>query len=75
MAEMELPNCFGPYLRYAIATDFKYFESFDDRGLTLKQVTTVPRTRPATTSTAWKPAGTRYTRGPTTPVVMFRLYA
>jgi hypothetical protein len=35
MAEMELPNCFGPYLRYAIATDFKYFESFDDRGFRL----------------------------------------
>ena len=30
MAEMELPNCFDPYLRYAIATDFKYFEFFDD---------------------------------------------
>ena len=25
------PKCFGPYLRYAISTDFKYFEFFDDR--------------------------------------------
>src|SRR6267143_1216315 len=25
------PNCFGPYLRYAIATLFEYFEFFDDR--------------------------------------------
>jgi hypothetical protein len=35
MAEMEFPNCFEPYLRYAIATDFKYFESFDDKDFRL----------------------------------------
>src|SRR5437868_505218 len=23
------PNCFGPYLRYAISTRFEYFSSFD----------------------------------------------
>src|SRR5262245_53217817 len=31
MAEMQLPNCFQRYLRYAIATDFRYFEFFDDQ--------------------------------------------
>src|SRR3954471_10067291 len=30
MPERELPKCFGPYLRYAIATDFRNFESFDE---------------------------------------------
>ena len=34
MAE-EWPSCFGPYLRYAIATDFKNFESFDNKGFKL----------------------------------------
>jgi hypothetical protein len=29
------PACFGPYLRYAIVTDFKYFESFDDKDFRL----------------------------------------
>src|SRR6266496_302681 len=24
------PNCFDPYLRYAISTDFKYFRFFDE---------------------------------------------
>ncbi len=24
------PKCFGPYLRYAISTDFRNFEFFDD---------------------------------------------
>ena len=24
-------ECFGPYLRYAISTDFEYFEFFDDQ--------------------------------------------
>ena len=24
------PRCFGPYLRYAISTDFEYFEFFDE---------------------------------------------
>ena len=35
MAQMELPNCFDPYLRYAIASDFKYFEFFDARNFKL----------------------------------------
>ncbi|MGY8684285.1 hypothetical protein Q2941_41995 [Bradyrhizobium sp. UFLA05-153] len=35
MADTEFPNCFEPYLRYAIATDFKYFESFDEKGFKL----------------------------------------
>jgi hypothetical protein len=26
---MPNPNCFDPYLRYAISTDFRYFDSFD----------------------------------------------
>jgi hypothetical protein len=30
MPERELPKCFGPYLRYAIATDFRNFEPFDE---------------------------------------------
>jgi hypothetical protein len=34
MAE-ELPSCFDPYLRYAIVTDFKYFEFFDDTNFKL----------------------------------------
>ena len=34
MAE-EWPSCFGPYLRYAIATDFRNFESFDNKGFKL----------------------------------------
>ena len=29
------PICFGPYLRYAIATDFKTFEFFDEEKFTL----------------------------------------
>lgn len=32
---IEYPLCFGPYLRYAIVTDFKYFESFDDKAFKL----------------------------------------
>jgi hypothetical protein len=33
MAEMELPNCFGPYLRYAIDSDFENFSTdFEDFG-------------------------------------------
>src|SRR5260370_38642957 len=35
MAEAELPSCFDPYLRYAIATNFKYFELFDDENFKL----------------------------------------
>ena len=35
MAEAELPSCFDPYLRYAIATNFKYFELFDDKNFKL----------------------------------------
>jgi hypothetical protein len=35
MPERELPKCFGPYLRYAIATDFRNFESFDERSFRL----------------------------------------
>ena len=34
MAE-EWPSCFGPYLRYAISTDFENFESFDNRSFKL----------------------------------------
>ena len=34
MAE-ELPSCFDPYLRYAITTDFKYFEFFDESAFKL----------------------------------------
>ena len=29
MPQQELPRCFDPYLRYAIATDFMNFASFD----------------------------------------------
>jgi hypothetical protein len=33
MAEMELPDCFGPYLRYAIDSDFENFSTdFEDFG-------------------------------------------
>jgi hypothetical protein len=35
MAQVELPSCFDPYLRYAIASDFKYFEFFDARNFKL----------------------------------------
>jgi hypothetical protein len=35
MAETDLPSCFGPYLRYAIMTDFKYFKSFDEKDFKL----------------------------------------
>ncbi len=35
MAEAELPSCFDPSLRYAIATNFKYFELFDDKNFKL----------------------------------------
>ncbi|HVQ72280.1 MAG TPA: hypothetical protein VMT08_32740 [Bradyrhizobium sp.] len=35
MAQMELPSCFDPYLRYAIASDFKYFKFFDARNFKL----------------------------------------
>ena len=35
MAEADLPGCFGPYLRYAITTDYKYFESFDEKDFRL----------------------------------------
>lgn len=35
MAEADLPGCFGPYLRYAITTNYKYFESFDDKAFRL----------------------------------------
>src|SRR5262245_44473033 len=31
MAEMQFPNCFQRYLRYAIATGFRHFKSFDDQ--------------------------------------------
>ncbi len=31
----EWPSCFGPYLRYAISTDFNNFESFDDKSFKL----------------------------------------
>ena len=31
MPKGDLPNCFDPYLRYAISTDFKNFEFFDER--------------------------------------------
>jgi hypothetical protein len=34
MAE-QLPGCFGPYLRYAISTDFKNFASFDNKSFRL----------------------------------------
>lgn len=30
MPKGDLPNCFDPYLRYAISTDFKNFEFFDE---------------------------------------------
>jgi hypothetical protein len=33
--ERELPKCFGPYLRYAIATDFHNFEPFDEHSFKL----------------------------------------
>jgi hypothetical protein len=29
--DRNFPACFGPYLRYAIATDFKHFKFFDDK--------------------------------------------
>jgi hypothetical protein len=35
MAETTLPKSFEPYLRYAIASDFKYFGSFAARGFKL----------------------------------------
>lgn len=31
MADRQLPSCFDPYLRYAIASDFANFASFDQR--------------------------------------------
>jgi hypothetical protein len=34
MAE-QLPGCFGPYLRYAISTDFRNFASFDNKSFKL----------------------------------------
>jgi hypothetical protein len=35
MPEAELPRSFGPYLRYAIAADFKNFDPFNDRAFRL----------------------------------------
>src|SRR5258708_21690221 len=35
MPKVELPNCFDPYLRYAISTDFENFKFSDDRKLFL----------------------------------------
>ena len=31
MPEDRLPSCFDPYLRYAISTDFRNFQFFDEQ--------------------------------------------
>jgi hypothetical protein len=31
--EKSYPKCFDPYLRYAISTGFRNFDSFDDKGV------------------------------------------
>jgi hypothetical protein len=35
MPDSAIPDCFGPYLRYAFSTEFRHFEFFDERGFKL----------------------------------------
>jgi hypothetical protein len=45
---MPIPNCFDPYLRYAISTEFRYFDSFDPAARTFELFFLVELMKPGT---------------------------
>jgi len=67
----ELPECFDPYLRYAIASEFKNFEFFDDQNaklflfVELKSAGYAERFETAMVSTSHKDFGAEF--GPISP--------